>query len=171
MACAFLAFAWFYLSNILPVLAHTLVPTKRVPSLETRARWSENLHPKNYARISYGMSESHFYLMSSLRLSILFEGPYHPPNAHVTFEAHDEYPVLVLEDIDHLLDLVLCSAYSQTGNASILLAFRDQETYREALLAWGGLEHFTLITAHTTCNPDGEHAAWLYVHHCVCQIL
>ena len=81
------------------------------------------------------------------------------PSAHISFTAHDDRPILVLEDIDHLFDSVVCAS-SSDGHAMVLI-FGDEEAYTEAKQVWSELQAFTVVTAHPSCNSHDQRGAWL----------
>ena len=84
---------------------------------------------------------------------------YSAPSAHVSFAAHDDRPILLLEDIDHLFDSVFCT--SSYGGNDMILIFGNEDTYAEAMDVWRKIPSFTIVTAHPTCNQYDERGAWL----------
>ncbi|PSR75290.1 hypothetical protein PHLCEN_2v9222 [Hermanssonia centrifuga] len=124
----------------------TLVPAKRAITLETRDLWRRHIVPKESVQLNYAIST------------------YHPPSASVSFTAHDGRPLLLLEDLDHLLENVLCCPLVPDEETSIMkIRFHSSEAFTEALGHWGHLAEFTVITAHPSCNIDNEHGAWTVV--------
>lgn len=91
--------------------------------------------------------------------------PYYPPSAIVSLSAQDERPILVVEDLDHLLHSVSCSrAHMSLLGDVIVLNFLDEQVYHTATAEWRRLQGFAVITSHQGCNLDDERGAWTYVH-------
>lgn len=99
----------------------------------------------------------------SLHLINGLTATYHPPSASVSFVAHTDRPILLLEDMDHLLDHVQCTeVVSDQGATSVMeLSFSSEDAFVEALELWGNLRTFAVATAHPTCNADDERGAWM----------
>lgn len=137
-----------------------LVPAKRALTLEARDLWKHAIAPKEEVMLNYGIGrEIYIYLHLLLTCS---PATYHPPSAHVSFTAHDDRPVLLLEEFDHLLDYVSCTTLADGDDKGIMeLTFSTEEAFDEALRAWTSLRSFTIISAHPTCNPDDERGAWM----------
>ena len=90
--------------------------------------------------------------------------PYHPPSATVSLLAHDDQPILMLEDIDHLLYSVTCTDFERHPmGKTIVLDFMDDVAFNEASEQWRKREAFTILTSHSACNADNEHGVWSYV--------
>jgi hypothetical protein len=85
------------------------------------------------------------------------------PSTLLEFSAHPDMPIVSLEDLDHLLDVVLCHSYDHRPGAVITLNFASAEASAEALSAWTTPPTFTLVTLHPTCNLPAHRGAWLCV--------
>lgn len=88
---------------------------------------------------------------------------YHAPSAYISFDAHEDYPILLLEDIEHLFSHIRCHEMSPDNSEEINLEliFTSHESYKVALQAWSGLQGFLVVTSHRTCNPKDERGAWM----------
>lgn len=87
-----------------------------------------------------------------------------PPSASVTFAAHADRPILLLEDMDHMLAGVTCTSSSDDSimdGSAMHLTFFSEEAFAEALSAWSEFTSFAIVTAHPTCNVDDDRGAWL----------
>ncbi|KAF8125553.1 hypothetical protein K438DRAFT_1008934 [Mycena galopus ATCC 62051] len=104
------------------------------------------LAPKENLDIAYG-SESASYASTLLK-----------------FSAHQNVPIVALEDIDHLLAAVICDLHEHYGGATITLSFASSDACAEAFDSWSTPSAFTLVTLHPTCNMPNERGAWRITH-------
>ncbi|GJE85182.1 hypothetical protein PsYK624_012600 [Phanerochaete sordida] len=132
------------LATVTLAVSPRLVPAKRgATSLGKRSLWRRDIIPKEEVILSYAIS------------------PYHPPSAAVTLAAHDERPIILVEDLDYLLHSVSC--YGSRSNAlghTITLEFLDEDAFQLAAAEWLALQTFAVVTAHAGCNAADEHGAW-----------
>jgi hypothetical protein len=63
-----------------------------------------------------------------------------------------DFPVLNLEDFDHLLESVHCSE----GGQKMDLVFKHDESLKKAKRELVEFDGGMIITSHQTCNEDGE---------------
>lgn len=66
--------------------------------------------------------------------------PYHLPSAVVALSAHEHKPILLIEDLDHLLNHLSChkAPFGQLGDV-ITLDFADDSTFETAVEEWVSL--------------------------------
>ncbi|KAJ7017946.1 hypothetical protein C8F04DRAFT_1278488 [Mycena alexandri] len=118
-----------------------LVPFKNLPTLLARSTWKREVVPKNLVTLSYAPPHAH-YSTSSL-----------------TFAAHPNVPILLLEDIEFLVNSVVCHA--EADGSVVEVAFNSDDAYTATFAAWSSLSQFMLVTSHPSCNPSDERGAWL----------
>ena len=88
---------------------------------------------------------------------------YSAPSAHVSFAAHDDRPILLLEDIEYFLSEVVCSTFKSTS--SLAVRFVDEDVFDFAFNSWSQLDDgFVVLTAHYAggCNHYSERGSWRY---------
>lgn len=102
--------------------------------------------------------------LSDKSLCLTYTDTYAPPSATVSFAAHEDRPILLLEDMDHMLAGVTCTGGSDIDGKTMHLAFASADAFGEALSVWSDLASFAIVSAHPTCNLADERGAWLYVH-------
>ncbi|KAJ7145569.1 hypothetical protein C8R44DRAFT_896671 [Mycena epipterygia] len=143
MRSSFFLFPWALISTCLVGIAQgvPLVPFKNAPTLLVRSTWKGEVVPKNLVTLSYAPPRAH-YSTSSL-----------------TFAAHPNVPILLLEDIEFLVDSVVCHA--ETDGSVVEVAFNSEDAYTATYAAWSSLSQFMLVTSHPSCNPSDERGAWL----------
>ncbi|KAJ6549722.1 hypothetical protein B0H19DRAFT_1073644 [Mycena capillaripes] len=73
--------------------------------------------------------------------------------------AHPNVPILLLEDIEFLVDWVVCNA--EADGSVVELAFNSEDAYAATFAVWSSLSQFMLVTSHPSCNPSDERGAWL----------
>ncbi|KAJ6620454.1 hypothetical protein B0H10DRAFT_1946009 [Mycena sp. CBHHK59/15] len=83
------------------------------------------------------------------------------PSSSLTFAAHLDVPILVLENMKFLIDAVECCTSFRSDNALVNITFITKDAYAATLGAWASVEKFMLVTAHPTCNPSDQRGAWL----------
>ncbi|KAJ7663112.1 hypothetical protein DFH06DRAFT_344641 [Mycena polygramma] len=83
------------------------------------------------------------------------------PSTLLTFAAHEDMPIISLEDISHLLNAVLCHSHNRRSGGLITLDFASAEAATEALASWSIHPAFTLVTLHSTCNEQDQRGAWI----------
>ncbi|KAJ7058018.1 hypothetical protein C8F01DRAFT_1232825 [Mycena amicta] len=137
----FLSPTWLFLCLLALTAASPLVPFKNSPSLHARSTWKRAIVPKDVVSLHYSQLGA-TYASSSL-----------------TFPAHSNTPILLLEDIDFLVDSVVCSL----DGSAVHISFTSDDSYAATLAAWSSLPQFMLITAHMGCNPHDQRAAWRVV--------
>ncbi|KAJ7087985.1 hypothetical protein B0H15DRAFT_295065 [Mycena belliarum] len=82
------------------------------------------------------------------------------PSTTVKFTAPPHRPIVLLEELDHLLESVLCRPNNE-GGAELELNFISEDTHAGALASWSSLRTFSLVTFHSTCNLPDRRGAWL----------
>ncbi|GJE85184.1 hypothetical protein PsYK624_012620 [Phanerochaete sordida] len=124
----------------------TLVARKPVAALGRRSASRWDIAPKSMVVLEYAVA-------SQL-----------PPSAAVTIHAYDEQPILLVEDFDHLLSGVSCSAsvFNALWNV-IAFDFPDESAFALAAQEWTALHGSFVVTAHASCNANGERGAWRVV--------
>ncbi|KAJ3555713.1 hypothetical protein NM688_g2422 [Phlebia brevispora] len=102
----------------------SLVPSRRFDGLEARDLRRGNIAPHSAVQLNYGLA------------------PHYPPIAYVECTAHDNYPILMLEDVDHLFDGVSCSStFADNGETDTMnLIFSSYDTFLDAFELWTDLE-------------------------------
>ncbi|KAJ6453977.1 hypothetical protein C8R45DRAFT_1038562 [Mycena sanguinolenta] len=125
------------------VVAHSkpLVPFKNPPRAVPRGIWKREVVPRDIVTLSYAPEGAH------------------RPTSYLTFSAYEDVPVLVLEDIDFMVDTVVCQLALRESVAEI--SFLSEDAYAAAVEAWSSLPKFILVTSHSGCNPDDQRGAWL----------
>ncbi|KAJ7746180.1 hypothetical protein DFH07DRAFT_963052 [Mycena maculata] len=119
-----------------------MVPFKRRSTLSIQSRsWKRELVPKDVVNLEYGMELAEF------------------PSTALKFTAHADMPIVLLEDIEYLVDAVICHVTYGVPTAVVELNFRSDNAYTEALNSWS--PPFILVTSHLTCNLDDRRGAWL----------
>ena len=98
-------------------------------------------------------------IFNRLYSPLTYAATYSAPSAHISFVAHDDRPILLLEDIDYLFDSVFCTPSS--GGNHMILIFGNEDVYSETMAMWGKIPTFTVVTAHPTCNSYDQRGAWL----------
>ena len=81
----------------------------------------------------------------------------HGSKAQMAAQVHftPKLPTLAIEDIEVLLDSIVCAA------STIELHFSHQDALQEALVELAALPRFILVTSHVGCNENGERRAYL----------
>ncbi|KAJ6556136.1 hypothetical protein B0H19DRAFT_139594 [Mycena capillaripes] len=124
-------------------LSRRLVPFSN-PGRSQRARPAKRaLVPKNTLNLAYGLETASF------------------PSTLLRFSADANMPMVSLEDIDHLLEDVLCHKDDVLSVTKITLIFTSGSVHVEALASWFTSPAFMLITFHPTCNRPDQRGAWL----------
>ena len=95
------------------------------------------------------------------RVYLSYSETYAPPSATVSFAAHEDRPILLLEDMDHMLAGVVCTGGNEGAGKTMHLQFASEDALEEALAAWSELSSFAVVTSHATCNSADERGAWL----------
>ena len=95
------------------------------------------------------------------RVYLSYSETYAPPSATVSFAAHEDRPILLLEDMDHMLAGVVCTGGNEGARKTMHLQFASEDALEETLAAWSELSSFAVVTSHATCNPADERGAWL----------
>ncbi|KAI0743230.1 hypothetical protein BC629DRAFT_249560 [Irpex lacteus] len=116
-----------------------LVPSRRTGQLVSRGL--DLLVPKQEAILSYSTA------------------PHHPPAANVAFIAHPSIPILLLEDIEFVLEEIVCSSPQQNGR-NLAVRFAVEDAFQAALDSWSTLDEFIVLTAHHGCNSYGDRGSW-----------
>ncbi|KDQ59202.1 hypothetical protein JAAARDRAFT_715689 [Jaapia argillacea MUCL 33604] len=143
-----------------PFSSRKLLPLRRTLPLTIRDTEAVQLTPKDTITLDYN----------------------HPspgsPLASVTLAAHEDLPIVLLEEIDHLLKSVACTFDDrpQAQTHVVELKFWFEATFNTALSLWSSLDEFRLVTSHSTCNTNDERGAWHVVavnsdHHRLALIL
>lgn len=83
----------------------------------------------------------------------------HYSTSSLTFAAHPDVPILLLEDIEFLVDSVVCHAEAE--GSAVEVALNSEDAYAATFAAWSSLSQFMLVTSHPSCNPSDERGAWL----------
>jgi hypothetical protein len=128
-------------------------------SLQSRA-WKRELAPKDVVDLHYGPSESRFLSFHFMQNDRLLDMAA-VPSTSLKFAAHPGTPIVILEDIDYVLDSIVCHSSSDTTRTEVELNFRTEEVYIAALTLWSTYPSFILVTSHLTCNLDDRRGAWL----------
>ncbi|KAF7341835.1 hypothetical protein MSAN_02038800 [Mycena sanguinolenta] len=119
------------------------------------------LVPFSMARRSHQAREVKLALAPKDTLDLAYRAEYASfPSTVLKFSAHQNLPIISLEDIDHLLATVLCDPLEHHGGATITLSFFSSDACAEALDSWSTPSIFTLITLHPTCNLPDQRGAW-----------
>ena len=71
-----------------------------------------------------------------------------------TRQMSSKEPTLFLEDFDHLLHEVECTA------STMSIKFRLSAKYKRACAQTEGLIHGWIVSSHMTCSEDGAHAVY-----------
>ncbi|GJE85183.1 hypothetical protein PsYK624_012610 [Phanerochaete sordida] len=132
-----------FASVALATVTSKLVPSKREIAFEQRSLWSDAIVPQSVAVLNYATAS------------------HHPPSAAIALYAHDESPILLVEDFDRVLQSVSCSSaiYTELGDV-ILVEFLDDQAFQIAETEWTALQSFFVVTSHAGCNLEDEHGAW-----------
>jgi hypothetical protein len=85
----------------------------------------------------------------------------HRPTSTLTFPAHQNVPVLLLEDMDFLVETVVCHGELDTENLVAEIVFTSEDAHTAAAETWSSLSEFILVTSHPGCNPSDQRGAWL----------
>ncbi|KAJ7453774.1 hypothetical protein FB451DRAFT_1280774 [Mycena latifolia] len=134
-----------FISTFLVALVQSvpLVPFKNAPTVLARSTWKREVVPKHIVTLSYSPERSH------------------RPTSSLTFAAHPNLPILLLENIEFLVDTVACYASSETDDSVVQITFNSEDAYAATLAAWSSLSQFMLVTSHPSCNPSDQRGAWL----------
>ncbi|KAJ7635161.1 hypothetical protein FB45DRAFT_481771 [Roridomyces roridus] len=118
----------------------TLVPLKYADGVLPRSSWKRELLPKNVVSLAYALpGEPH-------------------PSSSLTFTAHKNIPILLLEDLDEIVESVVCHPETSV----VQLVFDSQDASADTYAAWSSLNsQFILVTLHAGCNPAEERGAWM----------
>ncbi|KAJ7686125.1 hypothetical protein B0H17DRAFT_1204507 [Mycena rosella] len=108
-----------------------------------RSTWKREVVPKDIVTLSYSPERSHY------------------PTSSLTFAAHPNVPILLLESIEFLVETVVCHTFSETDDSVVEITFNSEDAYAATLAAWSSLSQFMLLTSHPTCNPSDQRGAWL----------
>lgn len=104
------------------------------------------------------------YVVSVSRRSHTPLAPHHPPSATVSFTAHDDQPIILLEDFDYLLHRVSCPPNLDGAHSNVMhLDFVDPSALEATVDQWESLRQFAVISSHMGCNAEDERGAWMYV--------
>lgn len=99
--------------------------------------------------------------LSSVHTAHFVLAQYHPPSAVVSLSAQEHRPILLLEDLDHLLLSVTCDELEHGLQENVLtLHFMDEVVFEEALIQWTASDGLVLITAHPGCNIADDRGTW-----------
>ncbi|KAJ7190746.1 hypothetical protein GGX14DRAFT_482495 [Mycena pura] len=120
-----------------------LVPFKTPTSILARSTWKRALAPRDAVSLFYAPAGS-----SS-------------PSSSLTFTAHQDLPILLLEDIEFLVEAVWCHYSAEEDVSVIEITFASEDAYDATLAAWSSLPQFMLVTSHRGCNPHDQRGAWL----------
>ncbi|KAJ7764045.1 hypothetical protein DFH07DRAFT_770695 [Mycena maculata] len=133
-------FVWTWLV----ALAHSkpLLPYKDAPRALVPRTWISEITPKDIVTLSYAPEGNH-HATSSL-----------------TFFAHEDVPIMVLEDIESLVKTVVCQS-SDVDESIVGIVFDSADAYAVTLAIWSSLFQFMLVTRHPGCNPREQRGAWL----------
>ncbi|KAJ6547774.1 hypothetical protein DFH09DRAFT_634298 [Mycena vulgaris] len=119
-----------------------LVPFKNTPTVLARSTWKREVVPKDLVTLSYSPERSHY------------------PSSSLTFAAHPNTPILLLENIEFLVETVVCHTSSETDDSVVEITFNSEDAYAATLAAWSSLSEFMLVTSHPSCNPSDQRGAW-----------
>ncbi|KAJ7513038.1 hypothetical protein B0H11DRAFT_1948489 [Mycena galericulata] len=121
-----------------------LLPYKNVPRVLPRSAWKREVVPKDVATLSYAPEGINFRTSS------------------LTFTAHESVPIMMLEDIEFLVETVVCHVTDDSDDESIVeITFTSEDAYATTLATWASLSKFMLVTSHPGCNPSDQRGAWL----------
>ncbi|KAF7360944.1 hypothetical protein MSAN_01124500 [Mycena sanguinolenta] len=120
-----------------------LLPFKQPARAVPRSLWRREVVPRDVVTLSYAPEGSH------------------RPTSSLTFSAYEDVPVLVLEDIDFLVETVVCPIALNAEESAAEISFLSEDAYAAALATWSSLPKFILVTSHSGCNPDDQRGAWL----------
>ncbi|KAJ7920457.1 hypothetical protein B0H13DRAFT_1986996 [Mycena leptocephala] len=120
-----------------------LVPYKNPARALPRSTWKREVVPKDAVTLLYAP-----------------EGM-HRPTSTLTFPAHQNVPVLLLEDMDFLVETVVCHGELDTENLVAEIVFTSEDAHTAAAETWSSLSKFILVTSHPGCNPSDQRGAWL----------
>ncbi|KAJ7446118.1 hypothetical protein FB451DRAFT_1292207 [Mycena latifolia] len=134
-----------FISTFLVALVQSvpLVPFKNAPTVLARSTWKREVVPKDIVTLSYSPERSQ------------------RPTSSLTFAAHPNLPILLLENIEFLVNTVACYASSETDDSAVQITFNSEDAYTATLAAWSSLSQFMLVTSHPSCNPSDQRGAWL----------
>ncbi|KAF8167044.1 hypothetical protein K438DRAFT_2024955 [Mycena galopus ATCC 62051] len=128
---------------LVPAQGKPLVPFRSAPRVLPRSTWKREVIPKDVVTLSYAPEGAH-YSTSSL-----------------TFSAYKDVPLLPLEDMEYLVERIICHVTLGAENSVVEIAFISQDAYAVAAATWSSLFKFILVTSHSGCNPHDQRAAWL----------
>ncbi|KAJ7898544.1 hypothetical protein B0H14DRAFT_173674 [Mycena olivaceomarginata] len=119
-------FAWTLLS-VLSILTESkpLVPYKHTPRVLPRSTWKREIVPQDIVTLSYAPEGAH------------------RPTSSLTFSAYENVPVLALEDIEFLIETVVCDITLDEEDAMVEIVFASEDAY-----AIGGGHLVVLIEVH-----------------------
>ncbi|KAJ6526819.1 hypothetical protein B0H19DRAFT_1197094 [Mycena capillaripes] len=134
-------FVWAFL--LVLVTSKPLLPYKNAPRALPRSTWKREVVPKDIVTLEYAP-----------------EGAQHPTSS-LTFTANENVPVLVLEDIELLIETVVCHITLDLEDSVIELVFTSEDAYTAAVTAWSTLPEFILVTSHLGCNLSNQRGGWV----------
>ncbi|KAJ6566556.1 hypothetical protein B0H19DRAFT_1232686 [Mycena capillaripes] len=120
-----------------------LVPFQAPTTLMARSAWKREVVPKDFVTLPYGPEGAAY------------------PTSSLTFAAHPNVPILVLENLEFLIEEVMCRPAKEGEGDVVEVFFISQDAYAATLAAWSSLSQFMLVTSHPTCNPHDQRGAWL----------
>ncbi|KAJ7364755.1 hypothetical protein DFH08DRAFT_276822 [Mycena albidolilacea] len=137
-------FAWTLLS-VLSVLTESkpLVPYKHTPRVLPRSTWKREIVPQDIVILPYAPEGAH------------------RPTSSLTFSAYENVPLLALEDIEFLIETVVCDITLDKEDAMVEIVFASEDAYAMVEATWSSLSKFILVTSHSTCNPSDRRSAWM----------
>ncbi|KDQ59203.1 hypothetical protein JAAARDRAFT_46734 [Jaapia argillacea MUCL 33604] len=160
-----------------PFGSRNLLPLRRALPLTIRDTEAVQLTPKDTITLDYNHREAITLCPLNISDAGFLASP-GSPLASVTLTAHEDLPIVLLEEIDHLLESVACTFddRSQAQTHVVELKFWSEATFNMALSLWSSLDEFRLVTSHSTCNTNDERGAWHVVavnsdHHRLALIL
>jgi hypothetical protein len=66
-----------------------------------------------------------------------------------------------LEDIEFLIETVVCDITLDEEDAMVEIVFASEDAYAMVEATWSSLSKFILVASHSTCNPSDRRAAWM----------
>ncbi|KAF7333338.1 hypothetical protein MVEN_02349100 [Mycena venus] len=141
-------FVWtacIFVWTLLSVLAQSkpLLPYKNPTRTLPRSTWKREVVPKDVITLYYAPDGAQ------------------RPTSSLTFTAHQNVPVLLLEDLEVHLENIVCHTTLEDEDSVIEIVFASEDAYSVAAVTWSSLSQFILVTSHPACNPRDQRGAWL----------
>ncbi|KAJ7843292.1 hypothetical protein B0H13DRAFT_2676389 [Mycena leptocephala] len=83
------------------------------------------------------------------------------PKDVVTLSAYENVPIMVLEEIDFLVETIVCHITLGSEDSVVEIIFTSEDAYAAIFATWSSLSEFILVTSHQSCNPNDQRGAWL----------